>query len=68
MKILTTSFVNGGPVQTWESAALRPDDGTELGIVNLYPGETFQRVLGFGGAITEAAGYVYSHLSPETKR
>lgn len=68
MKILTTAFVDGNAVQTTEDAMLRPDDGTELSILNIYPEETFQRVLGFGGAITEAAGYVYSRLPPETKQ
>ncbi len=37
----------------------------ELNILNIYPSEQFQMLLGFGGAITEASGYVYSHLPRE---
>lgn len=36
----------------------------ETRVVNLYPGVTGQTVCGFGGAVTDAAGYVYS-LMPE---
>ena len=37
-------------------------------VVNLYPEVTFQTFEGFGGAITDAAGYVYSLMSREQKR
>ena len=37
-------------------------------VVNLYPHVTFQTFEGFGGAITDAAGYVYSLMNKEQKR
>ena len=39
----------------------------EKDLVNLYPEVTYQTVEGFGGAFTDAAGYVYS-LMPEALR
>lgn len=46
-----------------------PDvNGVENQVVNLYPAVTFQTMEGFGGAITDAAGYVYSLMSQEQKR
>ena len=39
----------------------------EKDLVNLYPEVTYQTVEGFGGAITDAAGYVFS-LMPEALR
>lgn len=41
----------------------RSDDGRqETDILNLYPSERFQSLLGFGGAFTEAAGYVFAQM------
>ena len=40
----------------------------ETRIVNLYPGAVGQTVCGFGGAVTDAAGYVYSLMPEELKR
>lgn len=37
-------------------------------VINLYPEITFQTLEGFGGAITDAAGYVYSLMNQEQKR
>lgn len=42
--------------------------GIEDQVVNLYPQVTFQEIEGFGGAITDAAAYVYSLMSEEQKR
>lgn len=45
-----------------------PDiEGVENHVVNLYPEVTFQTMEGFGGAITDAAGYVYSLMNEEQK-
>ena len=37
-------------------------------VVNLYPQVTYQTFEGFGGAITDAAGYVYFLMTEEQKR
>ncbi|MCD8335282.1 MAG: glucosylceramidase [Clostridiales bacterium] len=38
--------------------------GIENQVVNLYPELTFETFEGFGGAITDAAGYVYAQMDP----
>lgn len=42
-----------------------PDDGTENEVINLYPHMRYQTMEGFGGAFTDAAGYVFSKMSRE---
>lgn len=44
------------------------DDGEENEVVNVYPAARFQTFEGFGGAITDAAGYVFSLMGPERRR
>lgn len=52
-----------------ESCEFMPDvEGVENQVVNLYPEITFQTMEGFGGAITDATGYVYSLMDEEQKR
>lgn len=47
----------------------QPDEQeVENQVVNLYPQITYQTFEGFGGAITDAAGYVYSLMSQKQKR
>ena len=41
---------------------------TENRVINLYPEASYQTFEGFGGAITEAAGYVYSLMSEAQRR
>lgn len=41
------------------------DDGRENEVLNIYPNIKYQTFEGFGGAITDASGYVFSHLSKE---
>ena len=36
----------------------------EMQLVKVYPGIEFQRITGFGGALTEASGYVYANMPP----
>ena len=65
---LNMTFGNGGWMGRFcQTAAFTPDLGTENRVVNLYPEATAQTLEGFGGAITDAAGYVYSLLSPAQK-
>ncbi len=47
--------------------AFRPDNGQEREVLNIYPELTYQSVLGFGGAFTEAAAYCYASLTPAEK-
>lgn len=40
----------------------------ETQVINLYPELTYETFEGFGGAVTEAAGYVYSLMNEEQKK
>ena len=44
------------------------DSGVEEQVINLYPDQRFEVFEGFGGAVTDAAGYVYSLMSEEQKK
>ncbi|MDK2808737.1 MAG: glucosylceramidase, partial [Clostridiales bacterium] len=45
-----------------------PDEGEENEVINLYPTITYQTFEGFGGAITEAAAYVYQQMNETDKK
>lgn len=38
-------------------------EGVERQVVNLYPEISYETFEGFGGAVTESAGYIYSLLT-----
>ncbi len=66
MELITTLYENGEKkIVTQHYQASREVKGVENKVVNLYPELTYQTFLGFGGAVTEAAGYAYSKLSKE---
>ena len=44
------------------------DGGREEHLINLYPQIKYQKMEGFGGAITDSAAYVYSLMEREQKR
>lgn len=68
MKIKITQIINNQIVETEQFQSLHSDGGgNEMTLLNLYPQITFQTLLGFGGAMTEASGYVLSKL-PEDER
>lgn len=43
-------------------------DEVERQVINLYPELTYETFEGFGGAVTEAAGYVYSLMDEKQKK
>lgn len=43
-------------------------DEIENEVLNLYPEEEFQMIEGFGGAITDAAGFVYAQMNEQQKK
>lgn len=53
--------------QEWQEVCSVCDDGTENEVVNLYPQMSYQQMEGFGGALTDAAGYEFSLLNQEQK-
>ena len=42
-------------------------DKCEMKVLNVYPDITYQKFLGFGGAITESSGVAYSYLPDDKK-
>ncbi len=68
MKLITTCYENNRKeVTRQEVEVLKELKGNEMNVVNLYPEITYQTLLGFGGAITEAAGYAFSKLTKENQ-
>lgn len=68
MKISLFETASSGKTNL-EVYPFQPDaQEVENQVVNLYPQVTFQTFEGFGGAITDAAGYVYSLMNEEQKR
>ena len=39
----------------------------EMKLVKVYPNVTYQHIIGFGAALTEAAGYVFAQMDAETQ-
>ncbi len=63
----TTLFIDNKKTVIKKSSKVIYDNGEEKEQINLYPemkGQTFE---GFGGAFTDAAGYVYSLMNDEDK-
>ncbi|MDF2943061.1 MAG: glucosylceramidase [Herbinix sp.] len=66
MKIITTTYENKEKKTLIQEAELCNGEGG-MQCVNVYPDIEYQTFLGFGGAITEAAGYAYSKLSKDNQ-
>jgi len=68
MQIKSTQIINNQIIEAETRQPLHSDEGgNDMILLNLYPQITFQTLLGFGGAMTEASGYVLSQL-PEDER
>ena len=69
VKIISSCYVNG-QVSTESSTVSTEKDNKwiEANAVNVYPEIEYQTLIGIGGAVTEAAGYVYSTLNVEKKK
>lgn len=67
MTCFWTEFKAGGRRQREEKLIFKADEGREEQVINLYPQVQYQELQGFGGAITEAAAYVYSLLDEGDK-
>lgn len=61
MKVMTT-FGQGRWDQKFEQTVCFTEGDRENQVVNLYPEITYETFEGFGGAITQGAGYVYSQI------
>lgn len=64
----TTTFEKNVKAVKKESRTFVPDTGIENQVVNLYPQVKEQTFEGFGGAFTDAAGYVYAQMTEEDRQ
>lgn len=63
-----TYYVGTERRETQREIPAQKDVGIEWNVINVYPDVEYQTVLGFGGAVTEAAGVVYSKLNEESRK
>ncbi|MDP4162183.1 MAG: glycoside hydrolase family 30 beta sandwich domain-containing protein [Bacillota bacterium] len=68
IKLVTTTYQEDIK-NTYESRKdFSNDRGVEMKVVNIYPEMEYQTFDGFGGAITEAAGYTFSLMSKDNQK
>lgn len=65
---VSTLYGSGAWDQHFEQSVRFVPGETENKVVNLYPELSYQSFEGFGGAITEAAGWVYARMDEEQKK
>ena len=68
LTLSSTAYLKGKAKKMHQTALFEADPGIENNAVNLYPKVQYQEIMGFGGAVTEAAGYVFSRMSGEKQR
>ena len=69
MKHLTTLFTDHGLQNMEQIITADPSEAErEKNLINLYPQMRYQTIDGFGGAFTDASGYVFALLSPEQQQ
>lgn len=68
MKLNWTTTTAEGIVKEQNFVFQEDSEGVENQLVNLYPEIRFQTLEGFGGAITDAAGFVYAQMNAEQKQ
>lgn len=65
---LTTVSAAGFPREKFtQTVIFRDGSETENRVINLYPEVAYQKFEGFGGAVTDSAGYVYSLMTEEQR-
>ena len=64
----TTVFTGRNKHCINESIEFTDDNARETELINIYPEVEYQTIRGFGGAITEAAGYIYSLMNGQQKK
>lgn len=62
-----TTFDGTKAVSRRFEAQFEDDDSAEFAVVNLYPEIEYQRIDGFGGALTEATAHTLSLMSPRVQ-
>lgn len=67
LKYEQTTYRADKRIRTETEVPFLPDHGIENELVNLYPQVRYQTWEGFGGAVTDSAGYVFSLLNQQQK-
>ena len=67
LKYISTWYRENERCREEKEAELTADGGEENCLLNLYPSVTYQTFEGFGGALTESAGYIYGQMNQAQK-
>lgn len=65
MRIFTSSAVKR---MEESSGVFEEHPRAEMSLIKIYPNEVRQKILGFGGALTESSAYVWSRMGEENKK
>lgn len=68
LKYITTTYENNVKKTVERIREFVDDGGRENQLINLYPHVKYQTLEGFGGAITDSAGYIFSLMNDGQKR
>jgi len=68
MKVIITSYENNNKDTIIKEYKLFENKDASMQVVNIYPDIEYQTFHGFGGAITEAAGYAFSKLGKDNQQ
>lgn len=64
---ISTAYKGNRRYRQEKTVKFIPDGGEENCLLNLYPSVTYQTFEGFGGALTESAGYIYNQMNGAQK-
>ncbi|WP_058485574.1 glycoside hydrolase family 30 protein [Defluviitalea phaphyphila] len=67
LKCVVTRFLNNKKNEFVQYMKFIKDNGVEHKVINIYPNMRYQTFEGFGGALTESSGYVYSKMDKKQK-
>ena len=68
LNLITTTYKDNVKKTVNENITFIKDDERENELINLYPEVEYQQVEGFGGALTDSAGYVYSLMDMNRRK
>lgn len=66
-KYIVTTYKNNIKKTSEQKLDFFRDEERENELINLYPQVQYQMIQGFGGAITDSAGYIYSLMNEKQK-
>jgi len=68
LKYITTLYESCGRKCMEKEIPFEENYDIENLLINLYPQVTYQTFEGFGGALTDSAGYIYSQMNKDQKK